>query len=173
MHFMWEVYHRGAAGLAELVAGLHQDAILIRQTPGRFLKDTIQELVDGTPPTHDAEENGSAGSDGGQHFVEGLSRSVEDVAQWAAECGNRVEGRQFEAREIGDVEQPASLDRILVPGGDDAFAVEVKLSRRDVADKNAGSEPGQLDGEAPGTRADLEHSVAGMDPTGLKAFMKL
>jgi len=170
---MWEVDHRRPGGLAKLVAGLHQDAILIRQSLGEFFKNTIQELMDRTPATHDAEEYDPARLDGGQQLIEPFSGAFKDVAQWAAECGYHIEGPLFEARQIGDVEYVAPFDRILAPGGSNAIAVQVKLSRRDVADKNPSPEPGQLDGEAPGTGANLEHPVTSVNPTGLKACMKL
>jgi hypothetical protein len=173
MHFVWEVGHFGAAGLAELVTRLHQDAVLIRQTPGEFLKNTVQELMDGTPAIHNAEKNGTAWSDYGKQLIEGLSCSFKDVAQRAAKGGHHVERRWFEAREVGDIEQLAFLDRILIACGTDPIAVEVKLTRRDIADENPSAQPSQLDGEASGAGADLEHAVALMDPTGLKAFMKL
>src|SRR5205807_6903155 len=160
MQFMREAYCFGHSGLAELIAGLYQDAILLRQTRGKCFKNTVQKLMDRTPATHHADENGTAGSDGGQQFIEGLSCSVEDVAQGAAQGGHYVERRSIEAREVDDIEQLAFLHRVLVPCGNDVIAVEVKLTRRDIADENASAEPGQLDGEAPGAGADLEHAVA-------------
>jgi hypothetical protein len=129
--------------------------------------------MDRTPATHDAEENGAAWADHGQQFIEGLSCPFKDVAQGTAQGGYDIERRWFEAREIGDIESLSSLNGILVPCGNDAIAVEVKLTRRDIADEYASAEPSQLDGEAPGAGADLEHAVALMDPTTLKAFMKL
>ena len=129
--------------------------------------------MDRTPAAHDAEQNDAAWSDRRQQFVERLSCSFKDVAQRTAERGCHIERPAFEVREIGDIEQLATFDCILVPGRGDTIAVQVKLSRRDVADKNPGSEPGQLDGEAPWARADLEHSIASMYPTALKPLMKL
>ena len=173
MQFVWEVDEGGAAGLAELVAGLHEDAILIRQSLGEFFENTVKELMDRTPATHDAEQYDPARSDGGQQLIERFSGAFKYVAQWAAECCCHIEGGLFEARQIGDVEYVAPFDRILAPGGGDAIAVLIKLSRRDIADNDPGPETGQLDGKAPGAGANLEHPVATMNPTRLKAFMKL
>jgi hypothetical protein len=102
-----------------------------------------------------------------------VARALKNVAQRPAECCDHIKLRSFKATEIGHVKDSPRLDRFLESCFGNTIAVQLKLPGRNVTHENPGAESGELDRKTPGAGADLEHPVARMNPTGLKALVKL
>jgi hypothetical protein len=86
---------------------------------------------------------------------------ADHVAERAADADDCVKLAVPEAREVDDVEEHPVLDRRFDLGR--LLAVELQLARRDISDNHAGADVRQLQGEAPGPGACLEHAVAAPD----------
>src|SRR5205085_9526674 len=87
-------------------------------------------------------------------------RLLRDVADRAAIADGRVEGAVREAREVDDVADDALPHVRAHAGRLRLLPVQIKLPWRDVEGDHVGADPGELDREASGTCAGVEHEVA-------------
>src|SRR6266508_5166908 len=122
-----------------------------------------QEMDDGADDRHHREQHVPARLRHAHELGHASLGVVEHVAERAAEANGRVEARVLPPRQIPHVGHDTLADPLLEAGGREALDVQLELAWRYVGDDDLRAQPSQLDREAPGPSADVEHSVARTD----------